>query len=593
MWYDIDMNIHDIYNIIMENLSVDKATLAVDPGLADAVNAVLRWVIPAVVILIVVRCALSLLKGRDKSEVWGYLKYPDDSYVPLRHWENLLGRTRSADIRIQYPSVSKSHAVLTRRKGGAWFIFDVNSKSGVQVNGKSVEGSKPVKFGDTITLGGQEFKLVAPTATEVVDDCQAPAEMSFSLTSLITQIFLSVFSLLGLLALLVNVKINVYLLLLIFGGINLVMWGYYFFMRAIARTGFEIESLAFLLTIFGLCISAVTAPYSLLKQFIAVVLGLLLFLFLGWCLRDLSRSQVMRWIMSAAGIGLLLLTFFFAETINGARNWLFVGGMSIQPSELAKICFVYAGAATLDRLMTKRNLLLYILFSGACVGLLALMNDFGTALIFFVTFVVVAFLRSGQLSAILLGGASAGLAALLVLQFKPYVLNRFKAWRNVWAYADSLGYQQTRVLACAASGGMLGLGIGRGWLKYVAAADTDLVFGMLCEEWGLLTALCTVLILVVMAVFTVKQIGSGRSTFYSIASCAAMSMLVVQTMLNVCGSVDILPLTGVTFPFVSNGGSSMLCSWGLLAFIKAADVRPGASFAIKQASFRMREVRHE
>ncbi len=593
MWYNIPMNIRDIYNAIMNILSVDKATLAVDPAIADTANAVLRWVIPAVVILILVRCALSLLKGKSEPEVWGYLKYPDDSFVPLRHWENLLGRARSADVRLNYPSVSKNHAVLTRRQRGAWFISDVNSKSGVQVNGKPVEGSKSVKFGDTITLGGLEFKLVAPTATEVVDDCQAPRETDFSLTPLINQIFLSVFSLLGLLALLVNVKVNVYLLLLIFGGINLVMWGYYFFMRAIRRTGFEVESLAFLLTILGFCTAASAAPYSLLKQFVAFVLGLLLFLFLGWCLRDLNRSQVMRWIMSAAGIGLLLLTFFFAETINGARNWLFVGGMSIQPSELAKICFVYAGAATLDRLLTKRNLLLYILFSGACVGLLALMNDFGTALIFFVTFVVVAFLRSGQLSAIILGGASAGLAALLVLQFKPYVLNRFKAWRNVWAYADSLGYQQTRVLACAASGGVLGLGIGRGWLKYVAAADTDLVFGMLCEEWGLLTALCAVLVIVTMAVFTVMQARRGRSTFYSIASCAAVAMLVVQTMLNVCGAVDILPLTGVTFPFVSNGGSSMLCSWGLLAFIKAADVRPGASFAIKQASFRMREVRHE
>ena len=238
-------------------------------------------------------------------------------------------------------------------------------------------------------------------------------------------------------------------------------------------------------------------------------------------------------------------------------------------------------------------LLLYIVFAGACVGLLALMNDFGTALIFFLAFLVVAFLRSGQLSTILLGGASAGLATVMVLTFRPYVLGRFKAWRNVWAYADSLGYQQTWVMTCAASGGMLGLGIGRGWLKRVAAADTDLVFGMICEEWGMITAVCVVLVIVLMAVFTVKQAGSGRSTFYSIASCTAVSILVVQTMLNVCGSVDVLPLTGVTFPFISNGGSSMLCAWGLLAFIKAADVRPGASFAIKQVPFRLRRARHE
>lgn len=577
----------------MDVFSSQRAVLTVDPSFADTINAVLRWVMPIVMIFIVARCAYSLLKGKNEAEIWGYVKYPDDSYVPIKHWENMLGRSRSADVRLNFPSVSKTHAVLTRHKKRSWYIYDTGSKAGVTVNGQLIEEPKRIKFGDVIGLGGVELTLVAPTATEVMDDCQAPKETQMTADPLITQIFLSVFSLLGLLALLVNVPINPYLLLLVFGGLNAVMWGYYLFMRAIKRTGFEIESLAFLLTDIGFCVAAGAAPYGLLKQFIAFIMGVLLFLLVGWCLRDLKRSQVMRWIMSGIALGLLILTFLFADTINGARNWLYIGGMSIQPSELAKICFVYAGAATLDRLLTKRNLLLYILFSGACIGLLALMNDFGTALIFFISFVVVAFLRSGQLSAILLSGASAGLAALMVLQFKPYVLNRFKAWRNVWAYADSLGYQQTYVLTCAVSGGMLGLGVGRGWLKYVAAADTDLVFGMLCEEWGLPVALSAVAVIVIMAVFTVKQVRVGRSTFYTIASVTAVCMLLIQTLLNVGGSVDLLPLTGVTFPFVSNGGSSMLCSWGLLAFVKAADVRPGASFAIKHIVHKRRGRTHE
>ena len=577
----------------MDVFSAQRAVLSIDPNFADGINAVLRWVMPIVMIFIVVRCAYSLLKGRNEPEIWGYVKYPDDSYVPIKHWENMLGRSRSADVRLNFPSVSKTHAVLTRHQKGSWYIYDTGSKAGVTVNGKLIEEPKRIKFGDVIGLGGMELTLVAPTATEVMDDCQAPKESQLTASPLITQIFLSVFSLLGLLALLVNVPINPYLLLLVFGGLNAVMWGYYLFMRAIHRTGFEIESLAFLLTDLGFCITASAAPYGLLKQFTAFIMGVLLFLFVGWCLRDLKRSQVVRWIMSGVGLVFLIVTFILADTINGARNWLYIGGMSIQLSELTKICFVYAGAATLDRLLTKRNLLLYILFSGVCIGLLALMNDFGTALIFFVTFVVVSFLRSGQLSAILLSGASAGLAALMVLQFKPYVLNRFKAWRNVWAYADSLGYQQTYVLTCAVSGGMLGLGVGRGWLKYVAAADTDLVFGMLCEEWGLLVALCAVAVIVIMAIFTVKQVRSGRSTFYTIASITAVCMLLFQTLLNVGGSVDLLPLTGVTFPFVSNGGSSMLCAWGLLAFVKAADVRPGASFAIKQVVEKRRRKAHE
>ena len=116
----------------------------------------------------------------------------------------------------------------------------------------------------------------------------------------------------------------------------------------------------------------------------------------------------------------------------------------------------------------------------------------------------------------------------------------------------------------------------------MAAADTDLVFGMICEEWGLLIAVMAVGAIIALAFFAVRTIRVGRSSFYTIAACAAGSLLVFQTCLNVFGSVDLLPLTGVTFPFVSNGGSAMMSAWGLLAYLKATDTRENASFAIRR-----------
>ena len=104
---------------------------------------------------------------------------------------------------------------------------------------------------------------------------------------------------------------------------------------------------------------------------------------------------------------------------------------------------------------------------------------------------------------------------------------------------------------------------------------------MLCEEWGLIIGILAVCCIVTLAVFAVRACRASRSSFYLIAACAATSMMVFQTALNVLGAMDILPLTGVTFPFVSNGGSSMLGSWGLLAFLKATDTRQNASFAIR------------
>ena len=237
----------------------------------------------------------------------------------------------------------------------------------------------------------------------------------------------------------------------------------------------------------------------------------------------------------------------------------------------------------LDRVVTKRNLFLFIVYSAAICGCLALMNDFGTALIFFVAFLVIAFLRSGSFATVTLACAATGFAGVLAVRFRPHILRRFATWGHAWEYASAGGYQQTRAMMCIASGGLFGLGAGNGWLKYVFAADTDLVFAFLCEEWGLIIGLCAVAVIVILAVFTVRSAKVGRSSFYTIAACAAVAILTIQTILNVFGTMDLLPLTGVTFPFLSNGGSSMLASWGLIAFLKAADTRQNASFAVRTA----------
>jgi len=153
----------------------------------------------------------------------------------------------------------------------------------------------------------------------------------------------------------------------------------------------------------------------------------------------------------------------------------------------------------------------------------------------------------------------------------PYIATRFATWGKVWQFADTSGYQQTRTMIAIASGGLLGVGGGRGYLVNVAAADTDLVFGVLCEEWGLLIALTAVLAIVFFVFYAVMLISYSKSAFYAIAACGAATVFLIQLTLNVLGSVDILPLTGVTIPFISNGGSSMIASWGLLALIKSAE----------------------
>ena len=141
-----------------------------------------------------------------------------------------------------------------------------------------------------------------------------------------------------------------------------------------------------------------------------------------------------------------------------------------------------------------------------------------------------------------------------------------------------------------ASGGLLGLGAGNGWMKQLFASDTDVVFATVSEEWGLIAAMTMVAAVVILAFFCLRSASLGRSSFYTIGACTAASILLAQTILNVMGTVDLLPFTGVTFPFVSNGGSSVVSAWGLMAFIKASDVRQDASFAIRRIMKKNREV---
>ena len=539
----------------------------------------LCYLFPVLALGILIRCAVSLLTFRPEPEVWAWLTTPDGAHIPVTHWESLIGRGAGCDVQLGYPTVSRTHAVLTRYDDGSWTISDAHSKSGVFVNGKQTALSA-LRFGDVITMGGVNFTLIPLTKEQERIQAGTRTRAGHAVHQVPTLLLLTLFQLLTAIQLILG-GCDPALELTAFGGLIGLEWALYLALRAFRRTGFEAETLAFFLCTMGLAVVSSSAPESLIKELLAIVAGVCVFLVVCWSLRNLERAKTVRYLAAVAGIGLLAFNLLFGVEKFGARNWIQLGGVSFQPSEFVKVCFIYVGASTLSRLMAKRNIVLFIAYSAVICACLALMKDFGTAIIFFVAFLVIAFLRSGNFATIALAIAATGFAGVLVLRFLPYARNRFEAWGHVWDYALTTGYSQTRSMMCIASGGLFGLGPGKGWLKYVAASDTDLVFAFVSEEWGLIMAVLMVACIVILACFVVRSAPAGRSCFYTIGACAAVTVMVTQTILNVFGMADFLPLTGVTFPFVSNGGSSMVCVWGLLAFIKAADTRQNASVAIR------------
>lgn len=543
--------------------------------------AVSRYLVPALGAWLLLHCARPLISFRREPEIWAWLKFTDGTQVAVTHWENVIGRAKSSDITVALSTVSRNHAVLTRYDDGSWTITDASSKTGTWVNGERVD-IRAIGEGDVISIGGVDMELQPITKRQEQLQSQLRTGGSSGWSGLLGLLILTLLQAVMLTGFLLNgpeEEFGAYFLG--FGAVAVCQWGLFFFYLAIRRRSFEVETLAFFLCTLGAAAIATVKPGELGKQCAAMVLGVLMFLLIGWSLRDLERAKRFRYLAVLAGVGFLVVTLLFGKEYYGAKNWLVIGNLSLQPSELSKVCFVYAGASTMDRIMNKRNLILFIAYSVVICGLLALMNDFGTALIFFCAFLIIAYLRSGSMGTIALACTALGFAGVLALRIAPHALSRFATWRHIWDDPFNSGYQQTQAIMCIASGGLFGLGPGNGYLQKVFAADSDIVFATISEEWGLLVAVQMVLAISALGLFAIRTSRVSRSSFYCIGGCTAAGILLIQASLNCLGTVDILPFTGVTFPFLSNGGTSMIGAWGLLAFVKAADTRQNASFAVR------------
>ena len=559
---------------ILQNLNHADATYI------SVFLCILRYLAPVLAAVLLWRCLKPLVVFRREPEIWGWLQGADGSRFALTHWENIIGRSKSCDVVIDFPTISRNHAVLTRYDDGSWTITDTGSKSGVQVNGEAVR-IRALAPEDVINIGGLDMTLV-PTTRQQEQLLASLRTGGSALGNVANLLLLTLFQILvGLGFLLTCQAEHLTSVFWGFAGIAICQWALLIFYLCIRRSAFEVETVAFFLCTMGMAVIATVIPKDILKQLIAMILGIVLFLGLGWSLRDLERAKKCRYGATVLGLGFLIFTLLFGQEQNGAKAWITIGGMNLQPSELSKVCFVYAGASAMDRLLDKRNLILFIGYSVLICACLALMNDFGTALIFFVAFLIIDFMRSGSVGTVGLACTALGFAGVIAVKIAPHALRRFASWRHIWEDPMGAGYQQTRALMCMAAGGLFGLGAGQGKLKGYFAADSDIIFATITEEWGLLLAVLLVLAIAALAVFTLRSAMMGRSSFYTIGSCTAAAILLAQAILNCLGTLDVLPFTGVTFPFISNGGSSMLGAWGLLAFIKAADTRQNASFAVR------------
>ena len=531
------------------------------------------YALAALAVWILLRCARSLLTGRPVPEIWGALELSGKDHRELEHREILIGSRASADIVLDDPSVKPTHAALCRGGDGIWVLTDL-SHGETFVGGKAVEGEALLKNGDRLRFGkvSARFSEYSEARRAKAAEERGIAKRRSNSGGSVLLLTLFEFCLA-----LEHVRFapteHRASIVLAFGLLAAAGWGLYFLSRRTGGRAFSCETLALLLTAVGFSVAASSTPEGMGKQSLLFLAAVTVFALLTLWLRREALVRRLRWAVGGLGIVLLGLTLLTSQAVWGAKNWLSVAGASLQPSEFVKIAFVCAGAAPLERMLRQKQVLPFVGFSAAIVGVLALMGDFGTALVFFAAFLVIVYLRTGSAVLPVLSLASAAAAVALVLTLRPYVAARFANRGQAWSDPLGTGYQQVRCMSALAAGGFFGRGAGSGWLKSVVAADTDLVFGVVGEELGLLVGIACLLSLLLLAVYARRCAISGSGAYYTIAAAAVVTIYMVQMGLNVFGSMDLIPFTGVTFPFVSRGGSSLIACWGLLAFLKAAEPR--------------------
>ncbi len=529
---------------------------------------IVRFLLPIISLLIFLFCARTVLHKLKRKTL---AKFAIESYqdvVEIKSTECIIGRGLMCDVRIKRSDIKKQHALLSLTDYG-FKIAPIDEGNKLFVNDYLVEDEAYLQSGDKIRIGNTVLQIAINPA--ISPKAKAKSDKAAKSSRLCSAMLLTVLQLLCGIAYLLHDFNNLKSIAIAFGGIIAVEWIYTLIRGFKSNIGVEIT--AFFLTTVGLCISAGATPDMLIKKFVFFAVGLTLFLILSALLTNVELIEKLILPVSILAIALLLINLAIGTDLNGARNWIIIGGISFQPSEFVKVAFVFVSACSLHKMMKTANLIQFLGFVGICMVALAIMRDFGTAAVYFATMLVVLSLRLCDVKFIAFLGGSAALAFGVLIKFIPYISARFATYRHVWEYANSGGYQQTRTMMSIASGGLFGLGAGNGTLKQVAASDTDLVFGMVAEEFGLIFAVIVALIPILYLVYAAVSIPRTRSIYYGVTAAAAASMFIIQTALNIFGSVDLLPLTGVTVPFVSNGGSSMLASWMLLAFIKTAGSR--------------------
>ncbi|MDD3217916.1 MAG: FtsW/RodA/SpoVE family cell cycle protein [Lachnospiraceae bacterium] len=304
------------------------------------------------------------------------------------------------------------------------------------------------------------------------------------------------------------------------------------------------------------------------KQFLIVCIATVISFFIPVIIRKMHFLNKLTWFYAVAGILLLGVVLALAAVSGGAKLFISVGGFSFQPSELVKITYVFFLACMLWKKQDFKTVVIASVFAAIHVLILVASTDLGTSLVFFITYICVVYVATQKpvyAIAGLGGGCIAAVGAYFVF---GHVRNRVVAWRDPFSVYNTSGYQIVQSLFAIGTGGWFGMGLFQGSPQTIPVAKEDFVFAAICEELGGIYAVCMILVCMSLFIMILNISMQLKNRFYKLLALGFGTEYAFQVFLTIGGTSKFIPMTGITLPLVSYGGSSILCTILMLAIIQ-------------------------
>lgn len=320
-----------------------------------------------------------------------------------------------------------------------------------------------------------------------------------------------------------------------------------------------INNMCFLLGI-GFVMITRLAPTRIIKQFLIVMLSILIGFLVPVIMKKVDGLRKLKWIYGAVGLFVLCLVYVMGSVTNGSKLSFSVFGISFQPSEFVKILFVFFISACLYQAANLKQIVIAGIFAAMHILILALSRDLGSALIFFAVYVLLVFISSNKKRYLFAGILGAAACCFVAYQLFPHVRTRVEIWISPWETIDTGGYQIAQSLFALSNGGWFGKGLFLGKPGTIPYVTEDFIFSAIVEELGLIFGI--VIILVCLSIFLVimNSAAKMKDPFYTYVLMGLAILYIFQILLTIGGGTKFIPLTGVTLPLVSYGGSSVLAT---------------------------------